>query len=98
MRIKVWDNGIVDGDFVILLLNGKKILDNYWVDKWKWVIFVEVLDGDNFLILYVEDFGDILFNIVVVFIDDGVKEEIIVMSFNLEVSGVILIKFFCFEK
>lgn len=98
LRIKVWDNGTVDGDFVTLLLNGKKILDNYRVDKRKWSIPVEVLDGDNFLILHAEDLGDISPNTVAVSIDDGVKEEIIVMSSNLEVSGAILIKPFRFEK
>lgn len=98
LRIKVWDNGTVDGDYVTLLLNGKKILDNYRVDKRKWAIPVQVLDGDNFLILHAEDLGDISPNTVAVSIDDGVKEEIIVMSSNLEVSGAILIKPFRFDK
>lgn len=98
LRIKVWDNGTVDGDYVTLLLNGKKILDNYRVDKRKWSIPVQVLDGDNFLILHAEDLGDISPNTVAVSIDDGVKEEIIVLSSNLEVSGAILIKPFRFDK
>ena len=98
LRIKVWDNGTVDGDFVTLLLNGKKILDNYRVDKRKWSIPVEILEGDNFLILHAEDLGDISPNTVAVSIDDGVKEVIIVMSSNLDVSGAILIKPFRFEK
>lgn len=98
LRIKVWDNGTVDGDFVTLLLNGKKILDNFRVDKRKWSIPVEILEGDNFLILHAEDLGDISPNTVAVSIDDGVKEEIIVLSSNLEVSGAILIKPFRFGK
>lgn len=98
LRIKVWDNGTVDGDFVTLLLNGKKILDNYRVDKRKWSIPVEIVDGDNFLILHAEDLGDISPNTVAVSIDDGVKEEIIVLSSNLDVSGAILIKPFRFGK
>ncbi len=96
LKIKVWDNGTVDGDFVTLLLNGKKILDNFRVDKRKWSIPVQILDGDNFLILHAEDLGDISPNTVAVSIYDGVKEEIIVLSSNLEVSGAIMIKPFRF--
>lgn len=96
LKIKVWDNGTVDGDVVTLLLNGKKILDNFRVDKRKWSIPVEILEGDNFLILHAEDLGDITPNTVAVSIYDGVKEEIIILSSNLEVSGAILIKPFRF--
>jgi hypothetical protein len=97
IRIKVWDNGIVDGDILTLFLNGQQILHEYRVNKRKWSIPVDVLHGDNLLILHADDLGDIPPNTVAVSIDDGVKEQIIVLSSNLRESGAILIQPFNVE-
>lgn len=92
LRIRVWDNGIVDGDYVTLFLNGQPILNNYRVSKVKRSIPVKLNREDNFLILHAEDLGDITPNTVAVSIDDGVKEQQIIISSNLRESGAILIK------
>ncbi|WP_020534608.1 hypothetical protein [Lewinella cohaerens] len=92
IRIKVWDNGIVDGDILTLFLNGQQILHEYRVNKRKWSIPVDVLQGENLLILHADDLGDIPPNTVAVSIDDGVKEQVIVLSSNLRESGAILIQ------
>lgn len=97
IRIKVWDNGIVDGDVLTLFLNGKRILKNYRVNKRKWSIPVDILEGENLLILHAEDLGDISPNTVAVSIDDGVKEQVVIMSSNLDESGAILIQPFELE-
>ncbi|WP_367390906.1 hypothetical protein [Lewinella sp. LCG006] len=97
IRIKVWDNGIVDGDVLTLFLNGQQILHEYRVNKRKWSIPVDVLHGDNLLVLHADDLGDISPNTVAVSIDDGVKEQIIVLSSNLRESGAILIQPFNVE-
>lgn len=92
IRIKVWDNGIVDGDILTLFLNGQRILNEYRVNKRKWSIPVDILDGENILILHADDLGDISPNTVAVAIDDGVKEQIVILSSNLRESGAILIQ------
>lgn len=92
IRLKVWDNGTVDGDVVTLYLNGEQILKNYTVSKRKWSIPISLSQKNNFLILHAEDLGDITPNTVAVSIDDGVKEEIIILSSNLAESGAILIQ------
>lgn len=92
LRIRVWDNGTVDGDYVTLFLNGQRILNNYRVSKSKRAIPVKLNQDDNFLILHAEDLGDISPNTVAVSIDDGVREQQIILSSNLRESGAILIK------
>ena len=96
IRIKVWDNGIVDGDILTLFLNGQQILHKYRVNKRRWSIPVDIIRGENLLILHAEDLGDISPNTVAVAIDDGVSEQVIVLSSNLRESGAILIQPFDF--
>jgi hypothetical protein len=97
IRIRVWDNGIVDGDVLTLFLNGQQILHQYRVNKRRWSIPVDIIHGENLLILHADDLGDIKPNTVAVAIDDGIKEQIIVLSSNLRESGAILIQPFDFE-
>jgi hypothetical protein len=92
IRLKVWDNGIVDGDILTLFLNGERILNEYRVSKRRWSIPVSILHGENLLILHADDLGDISPNTVAVAIDDGVQEQIIILSSNLRESGAILIQ------
>ncbi len=94
LKIKVWDNGTVDGDIVTLYLNGTCLLQNYRVTKHKVGFPVTLQDESNFLILHAEDLGDIMPNTVAVSIDDGVEEQVIILSSNLETSGAVLIKEF----
>lgn len=94
IKIKIWDSGTVDGDYATLFLNGKRILNNYRVRKYKKGILVELNEGENVLILHAEDLGDIPPNTVAVSIVDGKKETMIVMNSNLKESDAILIRRF----
>jgi len=94
LRIKVWDNGIVDGDVVTLFLNGEMVLEQERVTKRKHAIIVKLNEENNFLILHAEDLGDIKPNTVAVSIDDGVKEHQLILSSNLRESGAVMIKQF----
>lgn len=98
IRIKVWDSGTVDGDIVTLFLNGKRILDKYRVNKSKYNVSVTLAEDNNFLILHAEDLGSIPPNTIAVSVDDGVKEQILVLSSDLKVSGAILVKQFSVKK
>ena len=97
VRIKVWDNGSVDGDIASLFLNGKQILSKHRVGKLKHGIPVKLQAVDNFLILHAESLGDIPPNTVAVSVDDGKKEQVIILVSNLQTSGAILIRQFKVE-
>lgn len=97
LRIRVWDNGTVDGDIVTIFLNGKQLVKDFRVSKRKWSIPVSLTEAENLLIIHAEDLGDITPNTVAVSIDDGKKEEVLVISSNLSVSGGILIQPFTFS-
>lgn len=94
IRIKIWDNGVVDGDMATLFLNGKKILGRYRVTKSKYSIPVKLSAENNVLVLHAESLGSVPPNTVAVSIFDGVKEQTIVLCSNLQESGAVLIRVF----
>lgn len=94
IRIKIWDNGTVDGDVATLYLNGERILHNYRVSKRRIGIPVTLQQKDNFLVLHAEDLGAIRPNTVAVSVDDGKRDQVIVVSSNLEESGAVMIRKF----
>lgn len=94
IKIKVWDNGTVDGDVATIFLNGERIVHELRVDKRKFGIPVKLNQNDNFLVLHAESLGDISPNTVAISIDDGVKEQIIILSSNLDESGAVMIRKF----
>lgn len=94
LKIKTWDNGTVDGDIVTLFLNGNLLFEKYRVTKNKYTKLVTLKEENNFLILHAESLGEISPNTVAVAIDDGFKEQVIILSSDLEESGAVLIKQF----
>ncbi len=58
------------------------------------IVYRVLRKENNLLILHAEDLGAIIPNTVAVSIYDGSKEEIIILSSNLNVSGAILIRQF----
>ena len=97
VKLFVWDNGTVDGDYVTLFLNGKRILHNFKVSKRKKMIPVTLKKEENILILHAEDLGDIPPNTVAVSVKDGKKLTTLVMNSNLKESGGVLIKKFVLQ-
>lgn len=97
LKVRVWDNGIVDGDILTLFLNGNMLFDHHKVTKNKRAVNVELIEDTNLLILHAEDLGDIKPNTVAVSIDDGIKEQILILSSNLRESGAVMIKQFEME-
>ncbi len=97
IRLKIWDNGTVDGDVASIFLNGEQVVKRQRVTKYKYSIPVTLKEDNNFLILHAEDLGDISPNTVAVSVDDGHKEQLIVLSSNLKESGAILIRQFKIE-
>lgn len=97
LKIKVWDNGTVDGDVLSLFLNGKQLLNNFRVTKHKYTILVTLDRKTNFLILHAVDLGNVIPNTVAVSVDDGKKEQIVIVSSNLRESGAVMVKQFSVE-
>lgn len=96
--IIVWDNGTVDGDVLDLYLNGEKIVDQHRVSKQKYRIPVTLKKEENLLVLHALDLGDIHPNTVAVAVDDGVKEQTVIISSNLTESGAALVRWFNVDK
>lgn len=94
VRIRVWDNGTVDGDVVSIFLNGEQIVKNYRVTRQKHETIVKLDKPTNFIILHALNLGSISPNTVAVSVDDGVEEQVVLVSSNLTKSGAIMIKEF----
>lgn len=92
LKLRTWDSGDVDGDIITVFLNGRQLLVKYRVSKRRYAFPVTLAEDNNFLMLHADDIGDISPNTVAVSIDDGVKEQMVVLSSDLEESGAILIK------
>jgi hypothetical protein len=94
IRIKVWDNGIVDGGVATIYINGKKIAHRYRVTKHKYSIPVTLTEEYNTLILHAESLGTVPPNTVAISISDGLTEHTLVLSSDLNQSGAVLIRVF----
>lgn len=92
LYIRVWDNGTVDGDIITIFLNGEEVAYQYRVSKTKRNFPVTLDKATNFLILHADDLGEVSPNTVGVAIDDGKREQVIIMSSNLSESGAVLIR------
>ncbi len=92
LRLRAWDSGTVDGDVITIFLNGEQVLFRHRVDKRKYAFPITLQEDYNFMVMYADDIGDIVPNTVAVSIDDGEKEQLIVLSSDLEESGAVLLK------
>ena len=94
VRVRVWDNGTIDGDILTLFVNGKMILENYRATRRKHETIVKLDKPTNYLILHAINLGSISPNTVAVSVDDGIQEHLVIMSSNLDKSGAIMIRQF----
>jgi hypothetical protein len=92
LTISVWDNGTEDGDVVTIFFNGQRLANQHRISKNKSNYRVKLNATENFLILQAEDLGSIKPNTVAVSINDGLREQILVMSADLEENGAVLIR------
>ena len=94
VRVRVWDNGTIDGDALSLFVNGELILENYRVTRRKHETIIQLDKPTNYLILHALNLGSISPNTVAVSVDDGLEEQVVIMSSNLAKSGAIMIRQF----
>lgn len=89
--IKVWDHQKIDGDRISLNLNGRWILINYTLQKQQRVIEVELEEGSNVFVLHALNLGKYEPNTAAIIIDDGIKENKVVLESTMKTSGTIQI-------
>jgi hypothetical protein len=92
LTISVWDNGTEDGDVITLFFNGQQLAKQHRISKNKSNYRVKLSGDENFLILQADDLGSIKPNTVAVSINDGQREQILVMSADFEENGAVLIR------
>ncbi|MCX6352276.1 MAG: WD40 repeat domain-containing protein [Bacteroidetes bacterium] len=81
----VWDDDQIDGDIVSLNLNGKWILQRYKLVKQKKPITVTLNEnGNNYLLLYAHNEGEVSPNTAGVSIFDGYKETKLMLKSDLK--------------
>jgi hypothetical protein len=97
VKIRVWDNGTIDGDVLSLFLNGQLLLKNHRAVRRKLEILVTLEKPVNYLILHAINLGSITPNTVAVSVDDGRGEQVIMLSSSLKESGAIMIREFRVE-
>jgi outer membrane protein W len=89
--IKVWDHEVVDGDIISLNFNGKWILQNFTLEKGAKEIRVTLQPGTNYLVLHAHNLGQYSPNTAAIIVDDGVKENKVILQSTLNASGTIQI-------
>jgi len=89
ITIKVWDHEIVDGDIISLNYNGTWILENYTLKKEAWVITLTVQPGVNYLVLHAHNLGKYSPNTAAIIVDDGSKQNKVILESTLDSSGTI---------
>jgi len=57
VKVSIWDNNVEDGDIISLSLNGEWIIRNLRVSKCKATFFLDLLEGENFLVMKAENIG-----------------------------------------
>lgn len=84
----VWDSEIIDGDRISLIVDGDTILSDYTLTGTKRAI-AHKLDnkGYNYVLLYAHNVGSLPPNTAALSIDDGDKEQVLVLSADLQTNG-----------
>ncbi len=80
-KISIWDNNVEDGDIISLSLNGEWIIRNLEVKKCRTSFYVDLDQGENYLIMKAENTGSKPPNTAAfIFETDGYTKEIVLNS------------------
>lgn len=91
--IQFWDNSQEDGDIISLNLNGEWILKNYILKKSKGEMILDLVKGENYLILHAENLGEVSPNTATLsVIEDGKLTKSIELSSDMGKSAAIKIE------
>jgi hypothetical protein len=94
IRIRIWDNGVPDGDIVTVLLDEQIIAHKLRVNKRPYAFPIKLTKSVHVLVLHADSLGSLPPNTVAISVDDGIKEKVIVVRADIRESGGILIRQF----
>jgi len=88
VTFNVWDSGQIDGDIISLNVNGDWVLENYTLGATKRAISVTLPSrGYSYVVLYAHNEGSLPPNTAALSINDGTREQNLVLSANLQTNG-----------
>ena len=88
VTFNVWDSGQIDGDIISLNVNGDWVLENYTLGATKRAISVTLPSrGYSYVVLYAHNEGSLPPNTAALSINDGAREQNLVLSANLQTNG-----------
>jgi len=93
VKVMIWDHQTVDGDRVSINLNGKWIIENYTLEKKKYVFEVELKEGVNTFVLHALNLGKYKPNTAAIIVQDGAKRQQIILESDLNESGTLEINY-----
>lgn len=81
ITLQIWDDGEEDGDIISIYFNGNWLLhDHLLTKKIKQLPITLDTNGDNYLILYINNEGSRPTNTVAISIDDGIRKRRLSLS------------------
>lgn len=81
ITLQIWDDGEEDGDIISIYFNGNWLLQNHLLTKKiKQLPITLDTNGDNYLILYINNEGSRPTNTVALSIDDGIRKRRLSLS------------------
>jgi hypothetical protein len=89
VQLKIWDNNLVDGDIISLSLNGSWILKQHTVTKGKKKLWIRLTQKSNILVLYAENLGSKPPNTAAIIVNDGKKEQKIILNSDMGKSEAV---------
>lgn len=91
IKVDLYDNGDIDGDFISLFYNGKLLLSNKKLTDKAITLNLDIDDekGVNELLMYAENLGSIPPNTALMVVTDGTNRYEVRITSDLEKSGVI---------
>jgi hypothetical protein len=90
--ISIWDRGAVDLDTVSVNLNGQWLVEEYCLQKNKYEIRATLSPGDNYLVLYAHNLGQVAPNTASLVVTDGRKSYSLDLKSTLKSSGALRLR------
>jgi hypothetical protein len=88
VTFNVWDSGQIDGDIISLNVNGSWVIENYTLAAAKRPITVTLPSrGYSYVVLFAHNEGTLSPNTAALSINDGAREQNLVLSANLQTNG-----------
>jgi hypothetical protein len=84
---RLWDSQQIDGDIITFVVNDKVIADTLTLTGQKRSYSVSLHDGYNYILLFAHNVGALPPNTAAVAVDDGVSQQTLVLSANLQTHG-----------